>query len=959
MTKENFVSRLKESLGYGFIHSAAYQDSIYSPQLVLNNSYTGESVLTELQNQFETCQSFFFNVAFITEAGIAMLKSHFHDMALKGIKGRLMVSPYLEFNDPNALYELLKLPNVEVKMTDQTQNVHAKVYLFEHTDEQVMVAGSSNLTHTALKLNYEWNIKLTSSHNGELIQRSQRELEQLWDTSVELTSDLIENYRKNRKQVIDLNQMASLKEEGAVYTNLKPNKMQKAAIENLDQIRQQGANKALVISATGTGKTYLSAFDVKQYQPCKFLFIVHREQILKQAQQSFKQVIGFKDCESCIYRSGMDISDKKYVFATIQTLSRLNNLQALPQALFDYILIDEAHRVGAETYQTVLDHFEPHFMMGMTATPERTDDFNLYKFFEYNIAYEVRLQEALEEEMLTPFIYYGVSDLINEEGKFIQDDSNFSDLITEERVSHILDKIHYYGSAKQRTKGLIFCSRNDEAQELSEKLNHRGLKTKSLSGQDSQDIRAQVISALESGQLDYILTVDIFNEGVDIPAINQIIMLRQTKSSIIFIQQLGRGLRKYPNKEFVTIIDFIGNYENNYLIPMALFGDRSYNKDNYRRHLANRNQIAGITTVNFEQVAREKIFDSIQSATLHSMKNLKAAYIELKHKIGYIPMLMDFIQFGSLDPQLIFENKFNNHSEFVSAMEKEFNQAYSSAHYSGQVLFFLTKELMNGKRPHEIILFKELMIHGGTLKKNQFLAKLSDYGASSDREVIESVEGVVSLSFFSKTDQVKYGQEIIQMDKGKYEFTTRLKSLLEEPWYLKYFSDVLEVGLYKSKNYKKGYQSKLQIGQKYSRKDVSRLLNYEKNGSSTMYGYSVKKNTAPIFVNYHKSEKTNAEIKYEDEFLSDHLFKWFTKPNRKLDSKLENKIINHKDHGLNLHLFIKKDDLNDQEHYYLGPVDVVADSVEETMIHGKSIVKMLFKLHHAVPYGLFHYFVYE
>lgn len=960
MTNEYFESRLKESLGFGFIHNTDYQDDVYSPKLVMNSSETGESVLTEIQNQFDECESFFFNVAFVTQTGIAMLKSYFHDLALRGVRGRILISPYLDFNDPKALYELLKLKNVDIRMTDPKTQMHAKVYLFEHSDEQVVIAGSSNLTHTAMKLNYEWNVKLTSTENGDFIKETQNELESLWERSYDLTNELIELYTKSRKQVITLPTDRGVDEENpATYEVLEPNQMQVEATARLQMCREQGQKRALVISATGTGKTYLSAFDVKQFQPKKFLFIVHREQILKQAQASFQKVIEFQDEESAIYRSGMDISNKKYIFATIQTLSRPGNLQSLDEDLFDYILVDEAHRAGADTYQSVLNHFKPDFLLGMTATPERTDGYNLYDLFDNNIAYEVRLHRALEEDMLTPFIYYGVTDMIDEKGELVAEETSFSDLVTDSRVRHILDKIHYYGSAKQKTKGLMFCSRNDEARELSQKLNRVGLKTKALSGSDSQEVRQAVVKELEEGHLDYILTVHIFNEGVDIPAINQIVMLRQTQSSIIFVQQLGRGLRKYPNKEFVTIIDFIGNYANNYMIPMALFGDQSYNKDNYRRDLVNRNQLSGITTVNFEEVARQQIFDSIQSANLHSMANLKKSYTDLKNKLGRIPFLHDYISYDSMDPKVIFDNRFKNYSEFVAYMEKDTDYLFASNTYPGQVLFFVTEELMNGKRPHELILFKELVASKGRLSKRDYINRLEKHGAIHTKEILDSVLKVVSLEFFSKIDQDKYGQVIINLDKDTYTFTSELIGFLSNNLFLKYLVDVIDVGLNKSQHYQAGYASELQIGEKYTRKDVSRIMNYGYNGSATMFGYSLQDGSVPIFINYHKSEKTNAEIKYEDELLSRNRFRWFTKSNRKLNSKVESKIINHKEENLDLLLFIKKDDLKDLEHYYLGKVDVIPGSAQQTKVDGKNIVKMLFKLRHSVPPSLYNYFINE
>src|SRR5699024_5900774 len=366
------------------------------------------------------------------------------------------------------------------------------------------------------------------------------------------------------------------------------------------------------VSATGTGKTYLSAFDVRRYRPKRMLFIVHREQILLQARADFKRVLGGIPTDFGLLSGSSKDLDAKYLFTTIQTLSREDVLHSFNPDDFEYILIDEVHKAGAPSYLKVIEYFEPKFLLGMTATPERTDDFNIYELFDYNIAYEIRLQEALEEDMLCPFHYFGVTDF-EYEGELIDEYTLIPQLVTEERVQHIIDKINYYGYAGERLTGLIFCSRKEEAEKLSDAFNERGFRTLALTGDDKQEERLEAIEQLENGLLDYIITVDIFNEGVDIPRVNQVVMLRQTQSSIIFIQQLGRGLRKHESKDFVTIIDFIGNYKNNYLIPIALSGDHSQNKDNIRRRTLETDYIKGVSTINFEQIAKEKIFESINT----------------------------------------------------------------------------------------------------------------------------------------------------------------------------------------------------------------------------------------------------------------------------------------------------------------------------------------------------------
>ena len=271
--------------------------------------------------------------------------------------------------------------------------------------------------------------------------------------------------------------------------------------------------------------------------------------------------------------------------------------------------------------------------------------------------------------MLCPFHYFGVTDL-EYNGEIIDDATILSKLVTEERVNHMIEKIQYYGFSGETVKGLIFCSRKEEAQKLSIAMNEKGFRTIALTGDDSQEIRAHRVNQLENGELDYILTVDIFNEGIDIPSINQVVMLRQTQSSIIFIQQLGRGLRKHNSKDFVTIIDFIGNYKNNYLIPIALSGDKSQNKDNVRRRTIDTSYIKGVSTVNFEEIAKKQIFKAINNSKLTAMKIIKEAYVELKNRIGRVPYLYDFVSNHSIDPVVIVD-QYSNHYQFLLKMKEE------------------------------------------------------------------------------------------------------------------------------------------------------------------------------------------------------------------------------------------------------------------------------------------------
>ncbi|HEM3475034.1 TPA: DEAD/DEAH box helicase [Streptococcus suis] len=947
-----FQDHLLHSLQYGFIDREIFQEGVYSPKILINDTETHRYVLNDIQEELSKAKSFAFSVAFITQSGLALIKSQLSDLADEGVRGRILISPYLDFNDPIAMKELLKLKNVQVRITPINMQMHAKFYLFEQKDKQVIISGSSNLTHTALKVNYEWNVKLTSTHNGDFIQNATEEFERIWEKSIVLDIEAINAYASRRSTVI---RTATIQDEtiAPYQESIRPNKMQEQALEGLATVRKNGAQKALVISATGTGKTYLSAFDVKQYNPEKMLFIVHREQILQKSLKDFQKVLGFEDDEGCIYKSGTDISQKRYIFATIQTISRADNLQVFDPTFFNYILIDEVHKAGADTYKKVMNYFQPDFYLGMTATPERTDGQNIYELFDYNIAYEIRLQEALDNDMLCPFIYYGVSD-IKIDGQLIDEKATFSNLVSEQRVNHILEKVSYYGVSGEEVKGLIFCSSVKEAKELENQFNNRGLRTRALSGENSQEERQRVVQDLENGYLDYILTVDIFNEGIDIPSVNQVVMLRNTQSSIIFIQQLGRGLRKHDSKEYVTIIDFIGNYQNNYLIPVALFGDQSMNKDNYRREVREPNILKGLTTINFEKVAKEQIFSSITNTTLSSIKILRDAFKDLENKLGRIPYLSDFVKLKSIDPLVFFENSsFQNYGDVINKFSEE---TILLSEVEKRFLNFITFEILNGKRKHELYLLKLLVENDGIVSSDKWFECIIEHDLDFRTEVLDSVTRVLNLSFLKAQEQKKYGTDaLVTFDGELYRLNEEIQeSLVNNTKFIQLFLDVIETGILKSKDYPETFT----LGQKYTRRDVLKLMNVSKDEPPlNIGGYKIDKetNSCPIFITYHKSEDISDTIKYEDELLNESTLKWFSKNKRTLDSNDVSTITQSNENELRLELFVIKDDSEGGEFYYLGPLRYVENSASEVMKNGDSVVQMLFKLDSPLETNLYKY----
>ena len=462
--------------------------------------------------------------------------------------------------------------------------------------------------------------------------------------------------------------------------------------------------------------------------------MVHREQIAKQAINSYRKVFGNKKSFGLLSGNVKDF-EADYLFSTMQMMAKPEILARFGKDEFDIIVIDEVHRAGAESYQRIMEYFKPRFWLGMTASPERTDGFDIYNLFDHNIAYEIRLQQALEEDC--PFHYFGITDLeIN--GEVFDDNSglrNFANLVCDSRVDYILEKANYYGYSGERVKGLIFCSGKEEAKELSEKFNVRVYHTEFLCGDDSQQRREDCIDRLTSevrnDYLDYIFTIDIFNEGVDIPEINQVIMLRPTESPVVFIQQLGRGLRKAENKDYVVILDFIGNYMNNFMIPLALSGDRSYNKDNMRKYVAGGTRIIpGSSSIHFDEISRKRIYASIDLARTNDMKLIRESYQNLKYKLGHIPTIWDFSDHGAIDITKIFE-KCGSYYSFLVKYEKDYKVRLSSEEES--IIEYLSRKVVKGKRIHELEILKNLfrqeervMSYFEALMKKKYDINLSD-----------------------------------------------------------------------------------------------------------------------------------------------------------------------------------------------------------------------------------------
>ena len=982
---QEVIQKLRNGFETAYIDGQVASDLTYKPQFVSNNYKEGKKVLSSIEDELFACDQFQISVAFITMGGIAPLLQTLKQLEQKGIKGEILTTNYLNFSEPKALEKLNSYSNITLKMYDVDaagEGFHTKGYIFRKEEIYRIIIGSSNITRTALTSNREWNTKLLSTEQGEITQEILSEFQELWMSPYALSyDDFYERYKekytiiKRQKDIARQDEITSIERY-----RLKPNDMQVGFIRNLKNILAAGEDRALLISATGTGKTYASAFAMRELKFKRVLFLVHRGQLARQTKKSYEKVFG-RSVSMGLVGAGSHEYEKDYVFATVQTLNREEHLRKFKPDDFDCIVLDEAHHSSADTYQKVMHYFHPKLWLGMTATPDKRDDNvegrNIYEIFNYQIAYEIRLQQAMEEDMLCPFHYFGISDISMVDEKAIKARSlterDFNQLTSDERVRHIVEQANYYGYSGDRVKGLVFCSRIDESIELSAKFNALGYRTIALNGDASEEERANAFERLamneedatmEMQPLDYIFSVEILNEGVDIVEVNQVIMLRPTQSPIVFIQQLGRGLRKAEGKEYVIVLDFIGNYNNNFMIPIALSGDRTYNPDTIRKYvISGNNTIPGASTIHFDEVAKDKIFSSIDK--IKGMKAIiRESYQTLKCRLGRVPYLLDFYENGEIDP-LVIIREYKTYQAFLEQVEKELYRARISSEEL-LVLEYLSKTVLNGARPNELVILKHVLkseeVCAGKIKQEL----LEKYDCMTGEDTFENVISVLQGNFVSNEgEQQKYNKvNIVSYDERK--MLRRMKAFsdcLKHDEFYRQIDDIIEVGL-------RRFEDKYRIGrvekspfvlyEKYSRRDVCFLMNCGKDLSSTMYGMKRINDDVFIFITYHKEETQEDDKKYvdgkpdyADAFEDNMIFRWDSQIGRGIDSSYVAEVLN----APRKHLLVKKSDA-EVSFYYMGQFDVI-DAVparkEDNKGNERDITKFRMKMHHAVREDLLRY----
>lgn len=868
-------------------------------ELFTGGSNTGLSLESELKKEILSSNRIDLLVSFIKFKGIIILEQELKEFTQRGGQLRVITTTYMGASDYKAIQLLSKLENTKVKISYNTGNerLHAKAYLFyRNTGYHTGYIGSSNFSRSALTDGLEWNVKITTQEVSHIIDKFQKTFDSYWQSDdFEIFDDnihkekLIESLNKGKKSTVGASNPSA-------FFDLKPYPFQNEILEKLEVERTvHNRYRNLVVAATGTGKTVISAFDYKNFKKenksAKLLFLAHRKEILEQALSTFQGVLRDNNFGE-LWVDGLVPNSYEFVFASIQTINNQLDDTKLSPEYFDFIVIDECHHMTANSYRGILNYFKPQILLGLTATPERMDGGDIQEDFHNRIAAEIRLPEALNRKLLCPFQYFGITDSIDltnvswAKGKYVASELSSIYTSNDRRVREIFDSLEKYTKDLNEVRAIGFCVTIEHAKFMADKFCLNGLKADYLTSSNNQN-RDIVKSKFLKKEINYLFVVDIFNEGVDIPEIDTVLFLRPTESLTIFLQQLGRGLRLFENKDCLTVLDFVGNsrpeynFENKF---RALIGKTATTvhkeiEDNFP-HLP-----LGCSII-LEKKAKQTILDNIKAATFINRVKLIQKIQNFEHNTTLTLNLKNFSEFYNIPLQLIyknergwkrlcsdagklepFENK--NENEIIRAISKKWLSTNSSSYFK----FILS------------------------IAKKEFKIKLDDFNENEKQmllmlhyDIWQSAGGFESLE--------KSIQEIGKNKVLNNEIIEVLELLIDNI-------------SFKEIDIELPYQQPLKLHARYTRDQILaafRLSTFNrKSPSREGVAENQELNTELLFINLIKSEEDfSPTTMYNDYAVDETLFHWQSQNSARPDIGKGLSYITHQENNKRILLFVRE-----------------------------------------------------
>lgn len=609
----------------------------------------------QLINSLKEADSVDIIVSFLMESGVKMLLEELENALKRGARIRILTGNYLGITQPSALYLIKrKLGNrVDLRFyNEKNRSFHPKSYIFHYADYSELYIGSSNISRSALTSGIEWNYRFSDKKDQKNYEKFFRTFEDLFENhSIVIDDEELKRYSKNwhrpavSKDLDKYDVLETESDDTKVHILYEPRGAQIEALCALEDTRAEGAKRALISAATGVGKTYLAAFDSKEYE--RVLFVAHREEILNQAAISFKNV---RNSDDYGFFNGNDkCTDKAVIFASVSTLGRLEylNEEYFAPDYFSYLVIDEFHHAVNDQYKRIVEYFKPQFLLGLTATPERMDGRNIFEICDYNVPYEISLKEAINKGMLVPFHYYGIYDDTDYAGLHVVRGKYDEKELNERYIGnvHRHDLIYKYYSKYGSKRALGFCCSRAHAEEMAREFCKRGVPSVAVYsnaiGEFSEE-RSTAIEKLKKGEIKVIFSVDMFNEGVDITSVDMVLFLRPTESPIVFLQQLGRGLRKSKGKEYLNVLDFIGNYEKAGRVRFLLTGKTLSEKEQYNP--ADRSSFPDDCLIDFD-VKLIDLFSEMDKKHLKVREQIRNEFFRIKDLLEKTPSRIELFTY--------------------------------------------------------------------------------------------------------------------------------------------------------------------------------------------------------------------------------------------------------------------------------------------------------------------------
>jgi superfamily II DNA or RNA helicase len=899
-----------------------------------NSEITLES---ELRKEILSSDEIDLLVSFIKWKGIRILESELKEFTERGGKLRVITTTYIGATDAKAVEFLSSLKNTEVKVSYNTGNerLHAKAYLFQRkTGFHTGYIGSSNFSRSALTDGLEWNLKITTKEVGHIIDKFKKTFESYWQNSE------FETYEKDNhsQKLVDALKQGKFSKEYTITTghfDITPFPYQKEILEKLEVERTvHNRYKNLVVAATGTGKTVISAFDYKNFRnnktSTKLLFVAHRKEILQQAKATFQGVLkdnNFGD----LWVDGIEPNSNEYVFASVQTLkNRLKDIRLTPE-YYDFIIVDEVHHISASTYRPIINYFKPKVLLGLTATPERMDGENILDDFCNRIAAEIRLPEALNQKLLSPFQYFGITDNIDltnvkwEKGRYVA--SELSSIYTKNnvRVGEIISNIDKYTNDINDVRAIGYCVTIEHATFMAEKFSLAGLKATSLTSKNSNE-RDSIREQFRKKEFNYLFVVDIFNEGVDIPEIDTVLFLRPTESLTVFLQQLGRGLRLAVGKDCLTVLDFVGNSRPEYDFESkfrALIGKTTTSvqkeiEDDFP-HLP-----LGCSII-LEKKAKNTILENIRKATSLNVNQLITKIINFQHQTNLPLTLYNFIELNHISIETIYKKDSWSRlcqrakviDDFENTNEKQLYSAISN------------KWLSTNSTSYFHFILK--------IAKQGFNIRIDDYDENQ------------------KTMLLMLHYDVWQNAGGFDTLEKSINEIGKSKTLVKEIIEVLEILIdkigFKEIDIELPYQQPLKLHARYTRDQILvafGLSTFDKKSSNREGAAENKRlNTEILFINLIKSEENfSPTTMYDDYAISETLFHWQSHNAYGPETTKGLSYIKHHENNKKILLFVREKG-RDENGNTLGYVFIGEANFRET--EGSKPMSIKWELNEPIP----------